>query len=65
MNKELIKAIFVRALKTFCQTFGGFITVGLALNEIDWLRALSVSVVAFVYSVVTNLGGVPEVDDVQ
>jgi hypothetical protein len=36
--------------------------VGAAFNEVDWLRALSVSGVACVLSLLTSLAGLPEVD---
>ena len=61
--KEWALAALVRAIKTFAQTFGAMITVGAAFSEIDWLRALSVSGVAFVLSILTSLGGLPEVKE--
>ena len=42
----------------------GCIAVGAAASEVDWLRVLSVSGVAFVLSMLTSLGGLPEVDKV-
>ena len=60
--KEWLKAAGIRAIKTFAQTFAGCITVGAAVSEIDWQRALSVSAVALVLSLLTSLGGLPEVD---
>ena len=60
--KEWAIAALIRAVKTFFQTFAGFIAVGAAVNEVDWLRALSVSGVAFALSLVTSLGGLPEVE---
>ena len=61
--KEWIKAALIRAVKTFAQTFAGCIAVGAAASEVDWLRALSVSGVAFVLSILTSLGGLPEVPE--
>lgn len=58
-----IKAALIRAVKTFFQTFAGFITVGAMMSEIEWMKALSVSGVAFILSIVTSLGGLPEVDN--
>ncbi len=60
--KAWIKAALVRAVKTFAQTMSGVIVVGAAVSEIDWLRALSVSGVAFVASILTSLAGLPEVE---
>lgn len=59
--KKWIVAALIRAVKTFAQTFAGCIAVGAAVEEVDWLRALSVSGVAFVLSILTSLGGLPEV----
>lgn len=64
--KEFIVAALVRALRTFCQTFIGFIAVGAALSEIQWLRALSVSAVAAILSILTSIAtGLPEVDGAE
>ena len=60
--KEWAVAALIRALKTFAQTFASMIAVGAAFSEIDWLRALSVSGVAFVLSMLTSLAGLPEVE---
>ena len=60
--KEWVKAAGIRAAKTFAQTMVGTIAVGAAFNEIDWLRALSVSGVAYVLSLLTSLAGLPEVE---
>ena len=58
--KEWIRCAGIRALKTFAQSMIGCITVGAAVSEVDWLRALSVSAVACVLSLLTSLGGLPE-----
>ena len=60
--KEWAIAALLRAVRTFAQTFVGCIAVGAAWSEVDWLRALSVSGVAFVLSILTSLGGLPEVE---
>jgi len=61
--KKFLIAAGIRALRTFAQTFVGFIAVGAALEEIQWLRALSVSGAAAVLSILTSLAtGLPEVD---
>ena len=61
--REWAKAAVIRAIRTFAQTFVGFIAVGAALDEVQWLRALSVSGAACVLSVLTSLAtGLPEVE---
>lgn len=59
--KEWAIAALIRAVKTFAQTFVGCIAVGAAVEEVEWLRALSISGVAFVASILTSLAGLPEV----
>lgn len=61
--KEWFKAALIRAIRTFAQTAVSMIAVGAAFSEIDWLRVLSVSGVAFILSVLTSLAtGLPEVE---
>ena len=62
--KKWALAALIRAIRTFAQTFAGCIAVGAALEEVQWLRALSVSGVAFVLSILTSLTGLPEVEQV-
>lgn len=62
LNLNWIKAAGIRAIKTFAQTFASMMTVGVALNELNWGYIASVSAVAFIYSVVTSLAGLPEVN---
>ena len=61
--KDWAKAALVRALKTFAQSAVASISVGAAFSEVDWLRALSVSGVACVLSMLTSLAGLPEVPE--
>lgn len=60
-TKKWFKAATVRAVKTFAQSLGGFITVGLAMSDINWKLALSVATAATIYSVITSITGIPEV----
>ena len=63
MWKTWLKAALIRAVKTFAQTAVSMIAVGAAFSEIDWLRVLSVSGVAFVLSILTSLAtGLPETE---
>ena len=64
--KKWIIAALIRAVRTCAQTFVGFIAVGAAMEEVQWLRALSVSGAAFVLSILTSLAtGLPEASDPQ
>ena len=61
--KDFWKKALIRAIRTFAQAFVSMIGVGAAFHEVEWLRALSVSGVAFVLSILTSLAtGLPEVE---
>lgn len=61
-TKKWVKKAAVRAVKTFAQTMGSTITVGAAISELDWAYIMSVAVVAGIYSIVTSIAGIPEVE---
>ena len=64
--KKCLLAGLIRAGRTIEQTCVGLIAVGGALEEIQWLRALSVSGAAAVLSILTSLAtGLPEVPEAQ
>lgn len=60
--KKWAKAAGVRAIRTFAQVAGSMITVGAAISELDWGYIASVAVVAAIYSILTSVAGLPEVD---
>lgn len=62
--KKWAVAALIRGIRTFAQAFASCIAVGAAVEEVQWLRALSVSGVAFVLSILTSLTGLPEVEQV-
>lgn len=64
-TKVWLKNAGVRAIKTFAQSLGSMITVGVALNEIKWGYALSVATVAMIYSLITSVAGIPEVPETE
>lgn len=62
-SKEFWLSIAERAIKTFAEAMLSVITVsGVAVGfaEIDWIKALSVSGVAVVISVLTNIATLKE-----
>lgn len=63
-TKDFFIAAFKRALHAFAQTALSFITIGLALNEVDWKKMLSVAAVAMIYSLIKSLAvGMPEMEE--
>ncbi len=64
MSKDFWKAAGIRALHTAAQTALGMLTLGAAIQDVDWLNVLSVSALAAVYSILKSIVvGMPEVAD--
>lgn len=63
MTKKWVKAAGVRALKTVCQTAVAMIGTSAVLGDVDWIRVASAAVLAGVLSMLTSLGGLPEVEE--
>ena len=51
---EWLKAALIRAVRTAAQVALGMFTVGMALSEVEWMKILSVSVTAAIYSLITS-----------
>ena len=63
--KKWAVAALIRGIRTFAQAFASCIAVGAAVEEVQWLRALSVSGAASVLSILTSIAtGLPEVEQV-
>lgn len=59
--KTWLKAAGVRALKTVCQTAVATIGTAAVMASVDWKMVVSASLLAGVLSVLTSVGGLPEV----
>lgn len=57
-----LKAAGIRAIKTFAQTAASLITVGALVSEIQWGMVFSAAAVAAVYSLLTSIAGLPELE---
>lgn len=55
------KAAAIRAVKTMAQTAVAVIGTSAVISAVDWKVVLSSAVVAGVVSVLTSIGGIPEV----
>lgn len=55
----------IRAIKTMAQAALSIVVLGLAAQDIDWLYVGSISLVAGIFSLLTSLKGLPEVDQVR
>lgn len=63
MNKKWFKAAGIRALKTVAQTAAATIGTAVVINEVNWIMVLSASALAGVLSLLTSIGGLPEVKE--
>lgn len=60
-GKEWFKAALIRALRTMAQTALSMLTVGMALSDVDWVKLISISIVAGIISILTSFAtGLPE-----
>jgi hypothetical protein len=60
--KKWLHAAAIRAVKTAAQTALSLFSVGMVMSEVDWKLVASASVVAGVYSLLTSVTGLPEVE---
>lgn len=61
-NKQWWDAALIRAIKTFCQTVVATIGTSAMIEQVDWKVVLSASCLSALLSILTSLGGLPEVD---
>lgn len=61
--KKWIKAAGIRAIKTAAQTAAATIGTAALLSEINWAAVASASVLAGALSVLTSVGGLPEIKE--
>jgi uncharacterized membrane protein YgdD (TMEM256/DUF423 family) len=58
-----LKAAGIRAVKTMAQTAVATIGVEAVIYEVDWLLVLGTSLLAGVLSMLTSIGGLPELKE--
>lgn len=61
--KNWMKAAAVRAIKTVAQTAVGVIGASALITEVDFAVVFSASALAGLVSLLTSIGGLPEVDN--
>ena len=59
--KKWIKCAGVRAIKTVAQTAVGSIGASAVFNDVNWKIVVSSAILAGVVSLLTSIGGLPEV----
>lgn len=61
MNKKWLKAAGLRAIRTIAQTAIAAIGTSAYMGDVDWLMVGSTSLLAGILSILTSIGGLPEV----
>ena len=62
-NTNWWSCALIRALKTICQTLVAMIGTSTLLEQVDWKVVCSSAILAGVLSILTSLGGLPEVSE--
>jgi len=60
--KDWLRAAGIRALKTMAQTAVAMIPAAVTIMAVDWATVAGTALLAGVMSVLTSLGGLPEVE---
>jgi len=64
VNRTWLKAAGVRAVKTAAQTSVALIgTAAVGILDVDWVSVSSAAGLAGVLSILTSIGGLPEVEE--
>ena len=61
-NKKRWKAAGIRAIKTVAQSAVAAIGTSALISSVDWKVVLSTAALAGVLSILTSIGGLPEVE---
>lgn len=61
-TKKWCRAAAIRAMKTIAQTMVATMSASTMLENVDWKVVVSSSLLAGLVSVLTSIGGLPEVD---
>lgn len=57
------KAAAIRAIKTVCQTALAMIPAAVTITQVDWRTVIGTAALAGVASILTSIGGLPEVPE--
>lgn len=58
-----LKASLIRAIKTIAQTAVAVIGTSTVIDAVDWKMVISSAIVAGIVSILTSIGGIPEVEE--
>ena len=60
-TKKWIKAALTRSVKTVAQSAVAMIGTAALISDVDWEMVVSASILSGILSILTSLGGIPEV----
>ena len=60
--KKWLKCAGVRAIKTIAQSALAMMSTAVVLRDVDWQMVLSASVLAGIFSLLTSIAGLPELE---
>ena len=60
-TKRWIRAALTRSVKTVAQSAVAMIGTAALVSDVDWEKVVSASMLAGILSILTSLGGLPEV----
>ena len=63
LDKKWAKAAMIRAVRTFCQAALGLMSTAVFLSDVNWIQVASASALAAIFSILTSVAGLPEVDE--
>lgn len=62
IDKRWARAAGIRAVKTAAQTMAAMIPAAVTIQQVDWVTVVGTAALAAVCSLLTSLGGLPEVE---
>lgn len=62
-TKAFLRAAAIRAVRTVAQTALATMGTAAMISQVDWVAVGSASLLAGILSLLTSLGGLPEVSD--
>lgn len=61
--KQWAVAALIRAVKTMAQTAAATLSVAVVMSDVNWIMVASSTLLAGVLSMLTSVGGLPEVKE--
>lgn len=63
LTSNWMKAAGIRAVKTIAQTSVAIMSTSTLIEAVDWKMVVSSAVLAGLLSILTSIGGLPEIDE--